>query len=152
MTKATVSARSRAERLPTYRVNEERGAIVDILSRSSAEMGEKPHDPPRALAEELGHEETASGPLARLAQGGIGRDHAGDGRKVDTGGDGQAPALNELARMRAEDGGAEHAPVLARQDLDEAVRLALGLGAVVLVKGPAQHLHVAGMGFKRLAL
>ena len=41
--------------------------------------------------------------------------------------------------MRAHNGGAENAAILRGDDLDVAVRLALGLRAVVLVIGPAQH-------------
>ena len=67
--------------------------------------------------------------------------------------DREGPHLDELARLRPHDGGAEDATTLGRHDLDVADGLALGLGPIVLVIGPAQHVNLAsrlrGLGLRQ---
>src|SRR5579883_189184 len=117
----------------------------------SAETREEAHQPARPLAEQFRRIETAGGALADLAEGGVGRDHIGDSGQLDPATDRQTPELNELARMGADDGGAENSAIAPRHRLDEPMRLAFGLCPVILVKRPAQHLKVAAMRFPRFA-
>src|SRR5262249_38730845 len=62
---------------------------------------------------------------------------------VEALGDGQGPCGDQLAGTGADDGGAQDAPARVGYHLDMAHGFALGLGAVVLVIGPAQHPHLA---------
>ena len=52
--------------------------------------------------------------------------------------DRQRPGGDQFAGLRADDGGAENSAFLVGDDLDVTVRLALGLGAVIIVIRPAQ--------------
>src|SRR5262249_40103735 len=64
----------------------------------------------------------------------------GKGADVEPLADRQGPGGDQLAGRRADDGGAQNAPAAVGYDLDMADDFALGLGPVVLVIGPAQHL------------
>src|SRR5262249_19533971 len=55
----------------------------------------------------------------------------------------QGPRGDQLAGTGADDGGAQDAPARVGYHLDMAHGFALGLGAVVLVIGPAQYPHLA---------
>src|ERR1043165_5809305 len=54
----------------------------------------------------------------------------------------QGPRRDELARMRAHDSSAENESILFGDDFDVAVRLALGLRAVVLGRRQAEQAHL----------
>src|SRR5262245_37031302 len=73
-------------------------------------------------------------PFSRLGQGRIRQDQLAQRPHLEALLDGQGPRGDELAGMRADDGGADNAPLAGGDHLDMAARLALGLGAVVVVE------------------
>src|SRR5712675_225185 len=110
MTKAMVSSRTRADRLLPSGGRRRRWPLAVIPDPASAQPGQQPHEPAAAVAEQLGQEEIAGGALADLAEGGVGRDHAGNGADLQTLLHRQGPEMDHLASARRDDIGAQDAP------------------------------------------
>ena len=129
---ASLSCSSRSTRIP-----------LTALSGPLAELGEE--------ADNLAHQRAAGcrriiaigDAFVYLAERRIGRNPADHRLDLHFLRDGQRPHLDQLAGLRPDDRGAEDRAVLGRDDLDVADGLALGLGAVVLVVGPTQHVDLA---------
>ena len=108
----------------------------------SAETREKPHEAAGARREQGRRVIGAGGALAGLAAGRVGHDQIGHRADLELLRDRQRPGQDQIAGAGAEDRGAEDAAVAPRDDLDLPVGVALGLGAVVVGKRPAQHAHM----------
>ena len=92
---------------------------------------------------QFGREEGDRGALADLRIGRIGHHQLGKSPDVEAVVDGECPGADLLAGRGADDGCAEDQSLRVGHHLDMAARLALGLGAVVVVVGPAQQPDVA---------
>src|SRR5688500_15476668 len=123
-----------------------------IVQSSSRKPGKKAHDAPRKLAEDLRLVELDRDGLADFSQRRVRRDHLRELRELELRADRKSPRVRELARVRAENRNAEHAPVAARDELDRAGSLALGLRPVVGLHLDAQDLDVVAMRLARIVL
>ena len=81
-------------------------------------------------------------PLVHLAQGRIGRNKLGDSVDLEALLNCQGPSLDQFARARSGDGRAKDMAFRRRHHLHEAMNLALGLCAIVLVKWQIGRAHV----------
>src|SRR6516164_1898574 len=140
ITKKMVRTRRRADKL-----------LNSTISLASTEPRQQPDEAPGARGEQ-GRSIIASGrSFARLAARRVGHDQIGQGADLELLRDRQRPRKDQITGPGAEDRGAEYAAIVAGDDLDHALGLALGLCPVVLDKAPTQHprslLDVARGGF-----
>src|SRR5439155_18469375 len=101
---------------------------------------QEPYQFARARAEQSLREITTGGALARLAERRIGRHEARQGRNLEAPGNRKAPRLDQLAGIGADDGSTEDVAALIGDRFHQTVIHALGAGAVVVGKRPAQDL------------
>src|SRR5262245_38460621 len=93
---------------------------------------------------------TVGDTLVYLARRRIGRNHLRHGLDIEHLGHRKRPHLDQLASMLANHAGAEDAALGVGHDLDEAFGRALGVGAIVLVVGPAVDAHAPAALFGRI--
>src|SRR6185437_16253139 len=144
MTKRIVSTSSLPER-PTrhLRRGDATGAVVSNGSgpgskTASTENSEIANDAPQQRPRQTRQVVLDCRPLADLGQGRIRHDEVGEAAHGQSLPYRQAPGGNQFSRLCADNAGAENATLFVDDDLDVTVRRALGLGAVIVVIGPAQ--------------
>src|SRR5215510_2635523 len=93
---------------------------------------------------------TVGDTLVYLAKRRIGRNPLRHGLDIEPLGHRKRPHLDQLASMLANHAGAEDAALGVGHDLDEAFGRALGVGAIVLVVGPAVDAHAPAALFGRI--
>src|SRR5262245_2547274 len=107
----------------------------NTLNRAAQQADEAPHPTVRQTRYEICNR----GPFSNLGQGRVRHYNTGKGPDVETLADRQGPGGDEFPGSRADDGGTENPPLCIGHHFDMPVRLALGLGAVILVIWPAQY-------------
>src|ERR1043165_2143117 len=107
--------------------------------KSSTENPEPADDAPPPRAGQTGREEVDRGAFPDLRQRRIRQDHPGQRPDIQSLRDRQRPCRDQLSRLRAHDGRAKDDTFRRSDDLYMTMHLALGLGAVIVVIGPAQH-------------
>src|SRR5215471_18957388 len=110
-----------------------------VMLWRSPEAAQRRYDAPHKRTRQTAAEIRDCGTFAYFGQCRVGHHHFGESPDIEALSDRQGPGYDQLARVSAHDGGPENAPASRRDHLDVTAGLALRLGAVVLVVGPAQH-------------
>src|ERR1017187_10672406 len=121
------------------------GSLVGSVPGSnmaSAEDSEPSYDAPHPRARQTWREIVDGRAFADFRQRRIGQHDAGEVADIQASRDRQSPHRDQFSGLRTDDAGAYDLTLPVGDDFNVAVRLALGLSAVVVVIGPAQNTNL----------
>src|SRR3972149_5719660 len=118
------------------------GSLVGSVpgsNRASTEDSQPSYDAPHPGARQTRREKVDGRALVDFRQRRIGQHDAGESPDIEALRDGKRPGRDQFAGLGADNRRTDYFAILLRYDLDVAVGLALGLGAIVVMIGPAQN-------------